>query len=108
MTCAGKYKNVYIYQAPRVAYGQNSSGSAVITTVRRAVLCGADAVSFASPFGGRPTDTNVPIKFFEELVDLGYYKSQEGRLLYGLKKMIPDNKEDIGVTVISTYAAAHT
>lgn len=108
MVCAGKYKNVFIYMAPRVAYGQNSGTSAVITTVRRAVLVGADAVSFASPFGGRPTDKNVPIKFFDQLTDLGYYKSIEGRLLYGLKKMIPDNKEDIGVTVISTYAAAHT
>lgn len=108
MICAGKYKNVFIYEAPRVAYGQNSSTSAVITTVRRGVLVGSDAVSFASPFGGTPSDKNVPIKFFEELTDFGYIKSVEGRLLYGLKKMIPDNKEDLGVTVLSTYAAAHT
>lgn len=107
MICAGKYKNVMIYAAPRVAYGVNASTSAVITTVRRAVLLGKDAVSFASPFGGRVTDTDVPMKFFEELYDIGYYQSLEGRLLYGMKKMQPTGREDIGSFVISTYAATH-
>jgi hypothetical protein len=107
MICAGKYRNVFIYSAPRVAYGQNSSTSAVITTVRRAVLVGADALSFASPFGGRVTDTDVPVKFFFQLKDYDYYKGSEARLIYGMKKMSPSNKDDIGVMVISTYAAAH-
>ena len=105
--CAGKYKNVWIYVNPYVSYGVDTSTSAVIINVRRAVLCGSDAVSFTSPFGGRPTDDSVPMKFFEELYDNKYFKSTEGRLLYGIKKMIPALKEDIGVTVISTYAAAH-
>jgi len=108
MVCAGKYKNVYIYAAPRVAYGVNHSTSAVITTVRRAVLVGKDAVSFSSPFGGRVTDSSVPSKIKVELKDFEYYKGLECRLLYGLKKMIPSGKEDIGVFVIATYAAAHT
>lgn len=107
MICAGKYRNVYIYSAPRVAYGVNSSTSAVITTVRRAVLLGADALSFASPFGGRITDTDVPLKLFFQLKDYDYYKGIEARLLYGMKKMSPSNKDDIGVMVISTYAASH-
>lgn len=107
MVCAGKYRNVFIYSAPRVAYGVNSSTSAVITTVRRAVLVGADALSFASPFGGRVTDTDVPVKFFFQLKDYDYYKGSEARLIYGMKKMSPSNKDDIGVMVISTYAAPH-
>jgi hypothetical protein len=107
MICAGKYRNVFIYSAPRVAYGVNSSTSAVITTVRRAVLVGADALSFASPFGGRVTDTDVPVKFFFQLKDYDYYKGSEARLIYGMKKMSPSNKDDIGAFVISTYAAAH-
>ena len=107
MVCAGKYRNVYIYSAPRVAYGVNSSTSASITTVRRAVLVGADAVAFASPFGGRVSDTDVPVKFFFQLKDYDYYKGSEARLIYGMKKMSPSNKDDIGVIVISTYAAAH-
>lgn len=108
MICAGKYRNVYIYAAPRVAYGQNSGTSAVITTVRRAVLVGQDALSYASPFGGRITDSDVPIKLFSQLKDYDYYKGVEARMLYGLKKMSPTNKQDIGVMVISTYAAAHS
>jgi len=108
LVCAGRYRNVNIYQANRTAYGVNGSTSAVITTVRRAVMVGKDALSFASPFGGRVTDDNVPIKFFSMLKDYEYYKGIEARMIYGLKKMIPSGKEDIGVMVLSTYAAAHT
>lgn len=107
MRCAGRYRNVNIYSAPRVAYGVNGSTSAVITTVRRAVMIGKDALSFASPFGGRVTDTSVPMKMFAQLKDYEYYKGLEARLLYGLKKMSPTNKQDTGVMVLSTYAAAH-
>jgi hypothetical protein len=107
MICAGKYRNVFIYSAPRVAYGVNSSTSAVITTVRRAVLVGADALAFASPFGGRVTDTDVPMKFFFQLKDYDYYKGSEARMIYGMRKMSPSNKDDIGVMVLSTYAAPH-
>jgi len=108
MVALGKYQNVNIYSHPRVAYGVNGSNSTVITTVRRAVLVGRDALSFASPMGGRLTDSNVPIKYKTELQDYEYYKGIEGRLIWGLKKMQPSSKEDIGTMVISTYAAAHT
>lgn len=107
MVCVGKYSNVNIYMAPRVAYGVNSSTSAVITTVRRAVLVGQDALTFASPFGGRVTDKDVPLKFFTQLKDYDYFKGEEGRLLYGLKKLSPTNKEDVGSMVLATYAAPH-
>lgn len=107
LICAGKYRNVWIYAAPRVAYGVNSSTSAVITTVRRAVMVGQDALSYGSPFGGRVTDTSVPIKIFDQLKDYGYKKGLEARMIYGLKKMVPSTLDDIGVMVISTYAASH-
>lgn len=107
MPCLGQYGRVNIYSAPRVAYGVNSSSSAVITTVRRAVLVGKDALSFASPFGGRPSDKDVPLKYFSQLQDYEYYKGLEGRMIYGLKKTVPSNGSDIGVFVISTYAAAN-
>lgn len=107
MVCVGRYSNVNIYMAPRVAYGINTSTSAIITTTRRAVLVGEDALTYASPFGGRITDTEVPLKFFTQLKDYDYYKGEEARLLYGLKKLSPTNKEDVGVMVIATYAAAH-
>lgn len=107
MPALGTYAGVNIYSAPRVAYGVNSSNSAVITTVRRAVLCGRDALSFASPFGGRPTDKDVPIKYFSQLKDYDYWKGLEARMIYGGKKTVASNSEDIGVFVIATYAAPH-
>lgn len=108
MTALGSYAGVNIYQAARVAFGQRSDTSAVITTVRRAVIVGQDALSFASPFGGRPSDKDVPLKYFSQLKDYEYFKGLEGRMIYGLKKMVATNSEDIGVFVISTYAAAHS
>ncbi len=108
MPCLGQYGRVNIYEANRVAYGVNASTSAVITTVRRAVLIGKDALTFASPFGGRPTDKSVPLKYFSQLKDYEYFKGLEGRMIYGLKKTVASNSDDIGVFVISTYAAAHS
>lgn len=108
MPCLGQYGRVNIYSAPRVAYGLNSGTSAVITTVRRAVLCGRDALTFASPFGGRPTDKSVPLKYFSQLKDYEYFKGLEGRMIYGIKKTVASNSSDIGVFVIATYAAAHS
>ena len=107
MICAGRYRNVFIYEAPRIPNGISSADSTLVANVKRAVLVGRDALSFASPFGGRPTDKDVPVKMFSQLKDYDYYKGQEARLLYGMKKMAPSNKEDVGVMVISTYAAAH-
>lgn len=108
MPCLGQYGTVNIYMAGRVAYGVNSSTSAVITTVRRAVMLGKDALTFASPFGGRPSDKSVPLKYFSQLKDYDYYKGLEGRMIFGLKKTVASNSEDIGTMVISTYAAAHS
>lgn len=105
----GAYENVKIYRAPRVAIGANSSSSAAITTVRRAVMVGKDALSFASPFGGISSDdTNVPFKMFVQLSDYDYVKGYDLSTLYGVKKMAPSNGEDIGSFVLSTYAAAHS
>jgi len=105
----GSYGRVKIYEVPRVAQGANSSSSAVITTVRRAVMVGRDAVSFASPFGGIGAgDKNVPFKMYSQLSDYDYVKGQDLRTIMGLKKMAPSNAEDTGAFVISTYAAAHS
>lgn len=104
----GRYNNIEIYATARVAYGENSSSSAVITNVRRAVLVGKDALSFASPFGGIGSgDTDVPFKMYVQLSDYDYVKGMDLRSIYGVKKMTPSNKQDIGAFVISTYAAAH-
>lgn len=108
MLAAGRYNNVNIYSASRVAIGANSSTSAPITTVRRAVMLGRNAATFASPYGGRLTDKDVPVKYFFQLKDFDYYKAMEARMIYGMKKLSGSNLEDQGVIVCSTYAAAHT
>lgn len=109
----GRYANVNIIPTFRVATGVNSSTSAAITTVRRAVLCGRNALAFGSKFGGSLSDAkaddkgNVPFKFTTQLKDYDYIKGIEARMIYGVKKIQFDS-EDFGSTVISTYAAAHT
>lgn len=110
----GKYANVNIIPTFRVATGQNSSTNAAITTVRRAVLCGKNALGFASRFSGALTDVRneeqdgvVPFKYSTQLKDYNYIKGIEARMIYGVKKIQFDG-EDFGSTVISTYAAAHT
>lgn len=104
----GKYANVNIYSAYRVAYGQNSSDSSAITTVRRAVLVGRNALAFASRFPGALTEGgDVPAKYFTQLKDYDYDKGIELRFLGGLRK-IQFQSTDIGVITIPTYAASHT
>lgn len=108
----GKYANVNIIPCFRVATGENSSTQAAIPNVRRAVLCGKDALGFASKFSGAledmaQTDGNVPLKMFTQLKDYDYLKGIEGRMIYGVKKLQFDS-QDYGSTVIATYAAPHT
>jgi hypothetical protein len=109
-----KYAQTNIIVAQRVAFGQNSSTSAAIPTVRRAVFCGKNALAFGSAFSGELKDIqksgddgNVPLKYFDELKDYGYIKGLEARMIYGAKKIQFDG-EDFGSLVISTYAAPHT
>jgi hypothetical protein len=105
----GEYAGVQIFVSPRVAYGVNSGTNVSIPTVRRAVLVGRDALSYASKLGtGRPTDDKVPLVYKTQMKDYEYWKGIEGRLIYGLKKNTPSNGSDVGVVVISTYAGAHT
>lgn len=108
MLVSGRYNNVNIFSASRVAQGVNSSTGVNISTVRRAVMLGRNAATFASPFGGRLDDTDVPTKFFFQYKDFDYYKAMEARMIYGIKKMSPSNLQDQGVITISTYAAPHS
>lgn len=108
----GKYANVNIIPCFRVATGQNSSTSAAIPNVRRAILAGRDAASFASKFSGAledmaQTEGNVPLKMYTQLKDYDYLKGVEGRMIYGVKKVQFDS-EDFGSTVIATYAGPHS
>lgn len=109
-----QYSKVNIIPATRVPQGVNSSTSAAIPTVRRAILCGKNAAAFASRFSGAlddigpdGTDGNTPLIYKTALRDFDYIKAIEARLIYGLKK-IQFSSEDYGSLVISTYAASHS
>lgn len=98
----GEYNGVILHESTRVPTGQNSSTAAEITTVRRAIFCGAQAVlmGYGSEHGGGE------MSWIEELFD---YKNQLGvsaGMIFGMKKAV-FNSEDFGVFTLSTYAAAH-
>lgn len=103
----GKYGIVNILSHPRVAQGATNDTSTVQTSVRRAVLVGKNAITFASPYGGRPEDNDVPLKIVDQLKDYRKYKGLGFEMVYGLTKCTPSNGLDVGSMVISTYAAAH-
>jgi hypothetical protein len=112
----GRYGSVLIYSRDRVAGGVSSADSSSVANVRRAVLCGRNALGFASRFSGalkdaKETNGNVPMVFKQELKDFGYIKAIEARMIYGVKKLqfaFGGTAQDFGSIVISTFAAAHT
>jgi len=102
-TPQAKYQNVDIYVSPNVALGVNSSNSAPISTVRRAILLGKNAGVFGSPFG-RISDGNTPLAFKIQLNDYEERKGVAARMIYGINKIVLDG-EDYGVHVISTFSS---
>ena len=99
----GEYNNVIIKKANHVSQGVNSSTGAAITTVRRAVLLGAQAVALAYGKDGAPTTYN----WNEELLDHKRVLEVSSFAIFGMVKTVFDSA-DFGVVVGSTYAAAHT
>jgi N4-gp56 family major capsid protein len=98
----GVYNGVILHEDSRVTQGYNPSTSAAITTVRRAVFCGAQAGMMA--FGR----DNSPNKFtwVEELFDYENQLGVSAGLIFGLKKTVY-NSTDFATIVMSSYAAAH-
>lgn len=107
----GVYDNVILHRASRITTGVNSSSGAAISTVRRAVLCGAQAATIA--FG---SDNGVTkYSWREEMFDYGNQLGVSAGAIWGLKKtkFVPaddgaTNAEDFGTVVVSTYGAAAT
>ena len=96
----GEYNGVILHADKRVTKGITNAGVDV-TTVRRAVMCGAQAAVFA--YGG---DNGQEMSWVEELFD---YKNKLGvsaGMIWGLKKT-RFNSADFSTITISTYAAAH-
>lgn len=99
----GEYNNVILRKANHVTQGVNSSTGAPITTVRRAVLLGAQAATVAFGQDGGATDYN----WNEELLDHKRKLEVSVMSIWGMKKT-RFNSTDFGTVVVSSYAAKHS
>ena len=97
----GIYNGVLLLENTRVPQGVNSSTGAAITTVRRAVMCGAQAAAFA--YGQKNGATEM--SWVEELFDYENQLGVSAGMIAGLTKLT-FNGYDHGTIVLSTYAAA--
>ena len=95
----GMYNNVILHSSSRVTQGVNSSTGAAIPTVRRAVMCGAQACALAFGKG----DSFESWNWAEEPDDYGNKLGVAAGWIGGLKKC-RFNGEDFGTLVLSTYA----
>lgn len=98
----GEYNGVILREAEHVVPGVNSSTNAQITTVRRAVLLGAQ--SAVAAFGMKTAPNKY--KMVEELFDYQRELGVSVQTVIGMKKTV-FNGNDFGAIVVSTYAAPH-
>jgi len=99
----GEYNNVILKVSNHVTTGVNSSTGAAISTVRRAVLLGAQSVALAYGKGSSGTTYN----WNEELFDHKRRMEVSAFCIYGMTKCQFDS-QDFGTIVVSSYANAHT
>ena len=96
----GMYNNMILHSTTRISQGVHSSTSAAISTVRRAVLCGAQSSTIA--FGkGHSFDK---MGWHEETFDYGNQLGVSSGCIFGIKKN-RWNSKDFSTLVLSTYAA---
>ena len=96
----GVYNETLLVVSNRVTQGVNSSSGAAISTVRRAVFCGAQALITAYGQGFSPEKWEVN----EETFDFKRQYAMNGLTIFGMKKT-RFNSSDFGTIVISSYAA---
>ena len=98
----GEHNGVILRTSQDVTQGVNSSSSAAITTVRRAVLLGAQAAAMG--FGQNNSGVNK-YRWNEELLDHKRKLEVSAWSIFGIKKCVY-NGADFGTVVVSTYGAA--
>jgi N4-gp56 family major capsid protein len=96
----GEYNGVVFHESTRIPVGTNSGTP--ITTVRRAVLCGAQAAAIGF---GKGTEGVSSANWTEKSFDYGNKLGVAGGIIWGLKKTV-FNSVDFGTFVVSSYAAA--
>jgi len=98
----GVYNGVIFHEDYRVSTGCNSTTSAAISTVRRAVMCGGQASMLAF---GRDNSAEK-FTWVEELFDYENELGVSAGLIFGLKKTV-FNSQDFATIVMSSYAVSH-
>jgi N4-gp56 family major capsid protein len=98
----GEYNSVILRQSQDVTQGVNGSTGAAITTVRRAVLLGAQAAVVGY---GQANYGPTKYRWNEELLDHKRLLEVSAWSIWGLKKTV-FNSADFGTVVVSTYATA--
>jgi N4-gp56 family major capsid protein len=98
----GEYNGVVLRSSQDVTQGVRTDTGAAITTVRRAVLLGAQAACCA--YGKKQSGVNR-YRWNEELLDHKRKLEVFAGSIWGLKKTVFDSA-DFGTVVVSTYAAA--
>lgn len=97
----GEYNGIILRAAQDVTNGVHSSTGASISTVRRAVLLGAQAAAIG--FGMGLDGSRTVYQWAEQSDDFGRMKEISAWSVWGLKKC-RFNSQDFGTVVISTYA----
>ena len=98
----GEYNGVILHQSVRVTQGVNSATNAAVSSVRRAVFCGAQAGLMA--YGKDSSDGEM--SWVEELFDYGNQLGVSAGMIAGLKKTV-FNSADFGTIVVPSYAVQH-
>lgn len=100
----GEYNNVILKKANHVTQGASKAApGTAVSTVRRAVLLGAQAAAVAYGRDGGETDYG----WNEELLDHKRKLEVSVISIYGMKKT-QFNGVDFGTVVVSSYAAKHS
>jgi N4-gp56 family major capsid protein len=97
----GMYNGVMLYETTRVSLGVHSTANTAVSTVRRAVLVGAQSAVIGF---GKGYDSTTSADWNEELFDYGNQLGVEAGFVFGLKKSRYDSA-DFSSIVISTYAS---
>ena len=97
----GMYNNVILHKSTRVTKGVHSTSGAAVDDVRRAVLCGAQAMGAA--YGQNHSQNQYSWK--EELFDYDNQLGVAAGCISGMKKHVY-NSVDFGTIVLSTYATS--
>lgn len=98
----GVYNGIILHEDYRVTQGYNPTGNVAETTVRRAVLCGAQAGMIA--FGRNNSIDRM--NWVEELFDYENQLGVSAGMIWALKKS-QYNSADFGTVIMSSYAAQH-